>query len=168
MTTEDLPLMHRWINQDADVRRWWSKDAGPFQKIVDKYAPRIAGKEPTRGYIIAHADKPIGYIQEYRIGDNPEWARVVQIDEAAAGVDLFIGEADFRDRGLGAALLREFLRQVVFARPGVASCIIGPEHTNVRALRSYEKAGFKYLRTIRDPNTGETDYLMRIRREDLG
>lgn len=120
MATEDLPLMHRWINQDADVRRWWSKDAGPFQKIVDKYAPRIAGKEPTRGYIIAHADKPIGYIQEYRIGDYPEWARVVQIDEAAAGVDLFIGEADFRDRGLGAALLREFLRHVVFAAPALA------------------------------------------------
>lgn len=163
---DDLRLMHRWINDDPEVRQWWSREAGPFEKIVDKYAPRIAASGPTRSYIIQYDTHPIGYIQEYLVGDHPDWARLVDVPEESAGVDLFVGEAAYRGQGRGTAILRKFVREVVFARPEVESCIIGPEQSNARAIRSYEKAGFKPLKSIYDPDSDEHDLLLRIFRAE--
>ena len=48
----------------------------------------------------------------------------------------------------------------------VDSCIIGPAQNNHAAIRAYEKAGFKYLKTVSIPGELEPEYLMRIGRED--
>lgn len=163
---DDLRLMHRWINDDPEVRQWWSRAAGPFEKIAATYAPRIGATGPTRGYIIQYDSYPIGYIQEYLIGDHPDWARLVDVPEVSAGVDLFVGEAAYRGQGRGSAILRKFVREVVFGRPEVESCIIGPNESNARAIRSYQKAGFKPLKPIYDPESDEHDLLLRIFRSE--
>src|SRR5205807_1917212 len=85
----DLPLLHRWLNTDF-VKEWY--DSGPpYEEVVAKYAPRIAGRAPTRSFVTMYGDTPIGYIQTYRIDDYPEYSRYVRAGEEAAGVDLFIG-----------------------------------------------------------------------------
>lgn len=132
----DVRLLHRWINGDEEVRRWWGRDAGPLSKFEEKYVPRIKGLVPTRGYVIEYASQPIGYIQEYPIDDHPRWAGLVDLNERAAGVDLFVGEPEYRGHGRGSAILRRFLRDVVFGPDDVVSCIIGPDETNLRAIRS--------------------------------
>ena len=162
----DLRLIHRWINDDPEVRQWWSREAGPFEKIVAKYAPRIGATSLTRGYIIQYDTHSIGYVQEYLIRDYPDWQRLVDVPEVSAGVDLFVGEAAYRGQGRGSATLRKFVREVVFARPEVESCIIGPEESNARAIRSYEKAGFSFLKSIHDPDSDEHNRLLRITRAD--
>ncbi|MGH7780390.1 MAG: GNAT family N-acetyltransferase [Candidatus Binataceae bacterium] len=163
---DDLRRMHRWINDDPEVRQWWSREAGPLEKIVAKYAPRIGAPGPTRSYIIQYDTNPIGYIQEYLISEHRDWQRIVGVAEVCAGVDLFVGEAAYRGRGRGAAILRKFVREVVFARPEVESCIIGPDENNARAIRSYEKAGFRPLKRIYDPDSNEHDLLLRIWRDE--
>jgi RimJ/RimL family protein N-acetyltransferase len=165
LATEDLPQLHRWINHDAEVRRWFARDAGPFEQLVAKYAPRIAGRVPTRCYIIEYAARPIGYIQDYLISDHPGWARLVEVDEPAAGVDLLIGDPARRGDGKGTVVLRKFLREVVFARSAAAVCIITPQPANARAIRCYQKVGFRYVRTFYDPDGNEWNYLMRISRD---
>ncbi|MFZ1888018.1 MAG: GNAT family N-acetyltransferase [Candidatus Binataceae bacterium] len=163
---DDLRLMHRWINDDPEVRRWWSREAGPFEKIVAKYAPRIGTTGPTRSYIIQYDIHPIGYIQEYLIRDYPDWQRLVDVPEVSVGIDLFVGETAYRGHGRGSAILRKFVREVVFARPEVESCIIGPDASNARAIRSYEKAGFRSLKSIYDPDSDEHNLLLRIMRAE--
>lgn len=162
----DLRLMHRWINEDPEVRQWWSREAGPFEKIVAKYAARIGVTGATRSYIIQYDTHSIGYIQEYLIRDYPDWQRLVDVPEVSAGVDLFVGEAAYRGQGRGSAILRKFVREAVFARPEVESCIIGPEESNTRGIRSYEKAGFRFLKSIHDPDSNEHDLLLRIFRAE--
>lgn len=49
----------------------------------------------------------------------------------------------------------------------VESCIIDPEPTNKAAIRAYEKAGFKYEKTIQVPTEAEPSYVMRIMPSDL-
>lgn len=44
--------------------------------------------------------------------------------------------------GLGPVAIREFLRQIVFADPGVSAVITDPEEGNLRSLRAFQKAGF--------------------------
>ena len=62
-------------------------------------------------------------IQTYLVDDHPEWAELVQVGPDAAGVDLLIGEPDLVGRGLGAQVLAEFARDVVFADPEVRAVV---------------------------------------------
>jgi RimJ/RimL family protein N-acetyltransferase len=163
----DLPTLYRWLTT-PHVARWYSQGEPRTPAGVEaKYGPRIDGRTPTRAFAILYGATPIGYIQTYLIGDYPDYARHVAADEEAAGVDLLVGEADYVHRGLGAPLLRTFLREIVFVQPGVASCIIGPEPKNLAAIRAYEKAGFRYLKTIQQPDEPEPEYLMRLARSEL-
>ncbi len=166
----DLSLMHRWLNTPHVSRWYYDKEPNlppTYEEVVAEYTLCIEGKEPTRAFLILYADKPIGYIQTYRIGDHPDYSRYVCEDEDAAGVDIFIGESDYVHQGLGPAIMRQFLREIVFADSRVVSCIIGPEPENSVAIRAYEKAGFKYLKTIQVPDEPQPEYLMRIAREGV-
>ncbi len=163
---DDLELMHRWLNA-PHVVKWWGAGL-TLEAVVAKYGPRIARREPTRCFLMLYADEPIGYIQTYRISSYPEYSSALALDEAAAGIDLFIGSAEHINRGLGAPLIVKFLRTIVFADPEVDSCIIGPAAGNRAAIRSYEKAGFRYLKTVRVPGELEPEYLMRIAKPAVG
>jgi aminoglycoside 6'-N-acetyltransferase len=162
----DFPLLLRWLNT-PHVRQWWQHDPSTLEEVTAKYTPLIAGSEPTAGYIMLYEQRPIGYIQTYRIADFPEYARALQVEDGAAGVDLFIGEAGYVHQGLGPLLLRTFLRAIVFAQPGVTCCVIGPAASNTSAIRAYAKAGFRSLKTVRVPGEDEPEHLMRLVREDL-
>jgi RimJ/RimL family protein N-acetyltransferase len=159
----DLPLMVKWLNTDL-VRDWYSKKEYTYEEAVRHYAPYIQGSKPTKAFLILSDKRPIGYIQTYTINDYPDYQEKIQIDERAAGLDLFIGEPDFIHRGLGSTILQQFLREVVFGQSDAISCIVGPEPRNTTAIRAYEKAGFTHLKTIETDDEAEAEYLMRIER----
>jgi len=99
------------------VRRWWDEGTRlPYPEAeIEHYRAALQG-EPTYRYV-AHIDaRPVGMFQHYRIGDSPEYAAALGLDEEAVGVDLFIGEAELVGRGHGPAMLRAFLRDVAFPR----------------------------------------------------
>lgn len=161
----DLPLLHRWLNDPA-VGRWYG--AGPTYAAVErKYAPRVRGETPTAPYLILYGDQPIGYIQTYRIADYPAYARSIgAADDAGAwGVDFLIGTDTYRGRGLGAAALRAFTRQIIFAHPAATTCLIGPHPKNTVAIRAYQQSGFRFVRAIAADDSGEPVWLMRLARE---
>jgi len=159
----DLPVITTWLN-DPDVAAWYGEGDPTLEHLTEKYAPLIDGREPTDGYIIRIDDRDAGYIQCYVIDRHPDYARQIQVEPGAVGIDLFIGEADFRNRGFGSQVLRAFLDSIVFGEMAATTAIIAPEPANTRAIRSYEKAGFTWIKTVHidDPepqNTGE-EYVM--------
>ena len=167
MTMDDLPLLYRWMQAPHVLEWWWGGIAPSYEVVAEKYGPRIRSEEPTDPYIMLSLDRPIGYIQTYMIRDYPEYAALVDTDDGAAGVDLFIGEEDYLHKGLGSHILRAFLRDIVFSVGDATSCIIGPSEANRIAIRAYEKAGFRYLKTVPSPNEPTPEYLMRITRADV-
>jgi aminoglycoside 6'-N-acetyltransferase len=56
--------------------------------------------------------------------------------------DTWIGEAKDRGRGLDAAIMAEALK-IAFADPAVEAVIIDPLLSNTRAIRFYERCGFR-------------------------
>ncbi len=160
----DLPLMHRWLSNDH-VAEWYPIDdisSPPLELVRRHYLPMIGGDEPTHGFVISLNGNPAGFIQAYMIDDHPDYSRAVQAGPGAAGVDLFIGEKDSVHRGLGPRILDSFLKQVVFGHLRATACIIGPQPGNRAAIRAYEKAGFKHLKTVyvpTSPGDGQ-EYLM--------
>jgi RimJ/RimL family protein N-acetyltransferase len=155
----DLPLMHRWMHVPY-VLRWW-KEPLTEEEVTAKYQPRIAGREPTRCFFIIYRSEAVGYIQSYRMGDYPDYCRAIDVEEDAAGVDLFIGEPEYLYQGLGPLALRKFLQEVVFGEMGAPCCWIGPQEDNRAAIRAYEKAGFHWVKTVHVPGEDAPEYLMR-------
>ncbi len=166
---DDLPLLHRWLNTEHVAQWYRGRDHYPmYNHVVAKYTPRITGETPTDPYLILYRDMPIGYIQTYRIADHPDYASAVRVGEGAAGVDIAIGEADYVHRGLGAHIIRRFLKEIVFGKGDATSCILGPDPANAVAIRAYEKAGLRHLKTVHIPGGDPPEeYIMRIAREDV-
>lgn len=166
----DLELVERWL-LEPHVRRWYDDvpaETYPEDTIAD-YRRAIRGEDPTDLYVIKLDGRPIGEIQSYRIDDHPEYAAQVALGRAAIGIDLFIGEPELVGRGHGPAVIRAFLRDVAFPRYGVDLCVIGPSRSNVAAIRAYEKAGFRFLKTYLEPKSREPEhYLMELMRAELG
>ena len=167
LQASDLELMHRWLNA-PHVRRWWYAEGNSYAEVEEHYLPAIEGGEGTKTFLILHRDDPIGYVQSYRISaeDDETYASLVDVEDSA-GVDLFIGEAQYLHRGLGLHLIRRFLSEQVFSDPRIAVCVIGPEPKNFAAIRAYEKAGFRFFKSIQVPGEPEPEYLMRLSREEF-
>jgi len=157
MEESDLKLLHQWLNKDI-VIEWYTKEPVTYEKVLEKYLPRVKGEKFVQCYFMLYNLKPIGYIQTYKIWDFPEYNKFVKADEGTHGIDLFIGEGDYLHKGIGATIISTFLKDIVFKNNKINKCIIGPDPNNKVAIRAYEKAGFKYIKTI---NTGdEIEYLM--------
>lgn len=161
----DLDLMHRWLNT-PHVRRWWYAEGTSYGEIEAEYLPLIEGRDAAKPFVILHGEKPIDYIQSYPIADDEEYANLVDVQDSA-GLDLFIGKTEYLHRGLGRHILRRFLAEQVFSSPDIDVCVIGPEPKNTAAIRSYEKAGFRYFKTIQVPKEPEPEYLMKLTRGEF-
>jgi RimJ/RimL family protein N-acetyltransferase len=98
--------------------------------------------------------RPVGYIQFYRWLRWPQEADALEIgaDEDTFGVDIFIGEPDQINRGVGTramSLICEHLERDC----GATAVALTTESTNLRAQRAHEKAGFVKVREVLDTDT---------------
>lgn len=162
---DDLETMHRWLNGDF-VARWWP-GWPTLEQVRARYAPRITGVDPTRGFIIEFGGNAIGFIQCYRVANDPHLRSLIDQPDRAAGIDLFIGERANAHCGLGPRIIRKFLREIVFAAPATSIGIIDPAQNNAAAIRAYAKTGFRHLATINVAGELEPSSVMMLRREDL-
>ena len=137
LTQADLPLVARWL-AEPHVARWW----GERDKELEGIASHIdsIAVEP---FIIELGGKPIGYIQSYdpylEDGDNP-------FDDqpfGTLGIHQFIGEPSLIGQGHGPRLIAQFA-QMMFEE-GAPRLLVDPAPANSRAIRAYEKAGFRAL-----------------------
>jgi aminoglycoside 6'-N-acetyltransferase len=154
----DLSLLHRWLNEPC-VLRWYAKHAYSQHEVATKYAPRIEGRDPVHVFIAAADSEPVGLLQTYWLSEFLDYAALVGAAPGWAGVDFFIGEPEYRGRGLGAKLLDQFVREEVFASLKADTCISGPSPNNVKSVRTLQRAAFTYLRTI-ELSTGEVEHVM--------
>lgn len=160
----DLTLLHKWLNL-PHVHEFYDKDKENTVEAVEKrYAPKIKGEKPTDCYFVLSENKPVGYIQKYFVNDWPELGDYLDYDDETVSIDLFIGDPDFMGKGFGSLMISEFLSQVVFEIPSVSTCMIGPEPGNKRAIKAYEKVGFRHVQTLMIDD--EDTYVMELKRKE--
>ena len=141
MTHGDLDLVTRWRDSEA-VRRWWQiGEEQTMEQIRQMYAERIEGRSATRMWMVEVNGRSIGFMQDYRIGDYPEYA-VLAPDPDALGLDYAIGADEWRGRGLGPAVIWAWMCRARELHPGVTSYFAAPDHRNRASLRILAKAGF--------------------------
>lgn len=163
MTRDDLPLVHEW-HQRPHVVRWWTAHT-TFEETENHYLPTIDGAEPTQHYLALLDGEPLGMVQTYLVSDYPDFAALTEEGEGTAGLDLFIGDEEQTGLGLGTELIERFLSEIVFARPETRACIADPDLENSASMRAFEKAGFRKVRELVDPEDGQVHALMRRERD---
>ena len=142
MSATDLPAVRRWLGT-PHVSQWWHDPSEQFELVSgDLENPDMAQ------FIVAADEREFAYLQCYNLsawntgfGPQPQGTR---------GLDQFIGEADMLDRGHGSAFIRAFADALLAA--GTPRLVIDPDPANARAIRAYEKAGFRRGRVVDTPD----------------
>lgn len=132
---EDLPLLTRWRTSEP-VTKWWGEPG-------DLEAEYITGTDPVRYFIALLDDRPVGLVQHYHWSDFPADAAVIEARPDEDGMDYFLGEPELLGTGLGPAMLRAFLQQVVTQNRTRRGVRLDVSEANRRSWRCLEKLGFE-------------------------
>lgn len=137
LTAADLPLVATWLAR-PHVAEWWD---GPI------------ALEPGLGQFLARLDgEAIGYVQSYQAAEchsDGWWLEVT--DPGVFGIDQFLADTAKLGQGLGTEMVRAFVAKL-FADPRVTPVQVDPSPVNRRAIRCYQKAGFRPVREIVTPD----------------
>jgi aminoglycoside 6'-N-acetyltransferase len=138
VTQKDMPLLAAWL-AETHVREWWGDPDKGIAEI------RQAMEEVSVEPLIVELDgRPVAYLQSYdpHLEDDHPYADQPFV---TLGIDISIGEPDLLGKGHGSAIIAQFAEQLF--EEGAPRLIIDPDPTNVRAIRAYEKAGFRAFDT---------------------
>jgi len=150
MKTSDISLWETWIEK-PHVRDIWFIEG---YETADYVYQKIAGNGYDYPFIIYLNKKPVGYIQccdlyVYRtICENPK-GLFTNEKSGTYCMDLFIAKEDYLNKGYGTQIVKAF-SDYIFSHFKADKIYIDPAKDNQRAIRCYEKAGFKFVREAHD------------------
>ncbi len=137
VTEGDLPLLRRWL-ETPHVAEWWT-DGTEASLASIREAMDSVSVEPL---IVELDGRPIAYLQacDPHLEDDHPYA-----DQpfGTLGLDISIGPAELVGVGHGPAILAQFAQDLF--DEGAPRVVIDPDPRNHRAVRAYEKAGFRAL-----------------------
>jgi aminoglycoside 6'-N-acetyltransferase len=135
LAEEDVPRLVE-LGADDEVARWWP--GLTHEHVLAK--ARGEGEEADVTCFAILADGEVaGLIQHYEETDE---------DYRHAGIDLFLG-TPYHGNGLGTDAVRTMARHLV-RDLGHHRVVIDPAADNARAIRCYEKVGFKRVGVMRE------------------
>jgi aminoglycoside 6'-N-acetyltransferase len=132
LADSDVPAVVE-LGADPEVERWW-RGLTP-EHVLAKARGEDDG---TKAFAIVVDSDVAGMIQHYEETDE---------EFRHAGIDLFLGRP-YQDQGLGADAVRTMARHLL-DDVGHHRLVIDPAAHNERAIRCYEKVGFKRVGVLR-------------------
>lgn len=151
MTEGDFPDVSRWVSS-PHVAKWWDEHQS-LEEVAAHYGPALAGKDPTRLWILEVNGRSIGFAQDYLIDDHPEWLLLTG-KPGCVGIDYAIGEAAWAGRGIGTKAVWVLVRDIVApSYPSAPVIFAAPDHRNAASLRLLAKLGFSQGIWFDEPNS---------------
>ena len=132
----DVPALTA-ILAEPEVALWWSGDP-PAES-----ARSLVESGDAEAFVIQLDGDTIGCVQCYEEADP---------DYRHAGLDVFLASA-FQGKGLGSEALRVLARHL-FVERGHHRLVIDPRADNRRAIRAYERVGFRRVGVMRSYERG--------------
>ncbi|AGS21946.1 GCN5-related N-acetyltransferase protein [Rhizobium etli] len=147
LTEADFPMLCEWLNK-PHMRAHYQKTPITIEEVRRKYSERLSPSHPTYCHIACHDGEPFGKLQCYLLRDYPDFASEMGEHDGVA-VDLFIGDEHFIGRGLGKAMLRSYVLNVIPSLfPQDCKCFICHAKENTIAIRGSLSAGFLPYRDV--------------------
>lgn len=133
---QHLPMLREWLGR-PHVAQWW----GELPTIESLHEDYVVAADGTRAFIALQGGAPIGFIQCYVVLGSGDGWWPDETDPGARGIDQFLCDGERLGQGLGRAMVRRFVDQLL-EDPAVTVVQTDPSPDNPRAIRCYEAAGF--------------------------
>lgn len=143
---EDAHLLREWLSNPALLQFYEGRDRGlgPLA-IREKYLANQG--DPVTGCIVEWDGRPIGYTQFYPLDDGEKTRYRYPIADRIYGMDQFIGDPMCWDQGIGTFLVKS-MGDYLCRSMKADRVVMDPQADNARAIRCYEKSGFRRIRAL--------------------
>jgi ribosomal protein S18 acetylase RimI-like enzyme len=150
----DRFLIRRWLAQD-DVQAWWGSRAAAEAEIA---IARSSASSFCR--VILKDGVPVGYGHAV---DAKMWGAVsAAIPSGAYDIDVFVADAASRAQGVGRFALNALTAEV-FASTLAVACSVVVAVRNEKAVRAFERSGFRWVSIFHDPLSGPSWVMLKPR-----
>ncbi|MCJ8005945.1 GNAT family N-acetyltransferase [Lederbergia wuyishanensis] len=155
LTLEDHLLLVKWLSDPIVLEYYEGRDNSFSEEMVlKKFYSR---NDETNRCILEYEGIPIGYIQYYQLDDEDFKEYGYCETKTIYGMDQFIGESDYWNRGIGKLLVRSMVQFLVEAKQA-EKIVMDPQTWNERAIHCYEKCGFKKVKLLPKHELHEGEY----------
>lgn len=144
MTVEEIPIFYKWATQSDSTAFWYGErynDRIPtYEEFTRDWGRHFFdGSKPEKGrsFTIVVGDKAIGQINYNDINRKNN----------SVELDIIIAENKEKSKGYGSDALKT-LADYLFHNMNIQVCEIEVVIKNARAIRAYEKAGFRITKTF--------------------
>lgn len=146
LTKEDKILLLKWLTNERVLNFWEGKTAVfDLARIEEDFYVEEEGL--TRA-IIEYKGQAIGYCQMYKLDEEAlKEYEYESRNKVVYGLDQFIGEPEYWGKGIGTEFMKLVLGYI-FNIKGANTVVLDPHTDNLRAIRCYEKVGFKIVKTL--------------------
>lgn len=137
LENKDLPQMRKWLDREHIKKNM----RGPihWDELVKKIGINNLD-DFIFPYIVYVNHKPVGFIQFFDLLklDHSWWRKD---EEGAFGVNLFIGDKNLLNKGLGSTFIKNFI-DLIRSKKDVTLLIAFLDPNNIGGIRAFKKAGF--------------------------
>ena len=134
---KDYKDLEKWY-KEKEVNTYFEQREMSFEEIKNKYQERTKENAKVPVYMINYENNNIGIIQYSRK------------DQDTLEIDIFIGEANLLSKGIGSKVVTFFSNYLLKQCKKVIMC---PLKDNIRAIKCYEKSGFKIIKEFEEKDT---------------
>ena len=149
LTAHELPFLHEWMSR-PHVAAVWAPTPSE-EELREDFLSHPEDRSFPRAYIAYFDDEPIGFIQSYVAACAGDGWWPDERDPGVVGIDQFLADESRLNRGLGTAMVRAFVEKL-FEDPTTTRVQTDPSPANARAIRCYEKAGFRRVGEVNTPD----------------
>ncbi|MFB7139969.1 GNAT family N-acetyltransferase [Gottfriedia sp. NPDC056225] len=152
----DIPLLSRWLS-DLKVLQYYEGRDNPFDE--EKVKQVFFSKDPSiQMCIVVYENIEIGYLQYFKLDAESKSEYGYELNnEVIYGMDQFIGNINYWNRGIGSLLVSSMVSHLVSIHIA-KKIVVDPQTWNIRAIKCYEKCGFKKIRLLPKHELHEGEY----------
>ena len=145
------PLLQGWLRR-PHVAQWWGDPELAMEES--------SGHSPDSHAVVVADGVPVGYLcWQSPPRELLAAAGLADLPEDLVDIDILIGEPEVIGRGVGRRCLGLLLARLR-ADPSVSAAGLGTSVSNERAIRAFERAGFRLFREFQDSEFGSCRYMV--------
>jgi len=153
---DDAFLLAKWLSDPAVLTYYEGRDRPHDLAMVSEHF--YSEDRAVTACLIQYNGLSIGYLQFYELDEDDRAAYgYSEPSEVIYGMDQFIGETEYWNRGIGTALIQSVVTYLT-DQHNADKIVMDPQAWNARALHVYKKCGFVKKQLLKKHELHEGEY----------